>query len=43
LKLKIEGAGPVHRQVEGKRETLVPVSSDATITVIYRWNTPAKS
>lgn len=43
LKLKIEGAGPVHRKVDGKRETLVPVSSDATITVIYRWNTPAKS
>jgi len=42
LKLKVEGAEPIHRQVEGDKETLVPVTSDTTITVTYRWNAPAK-
>ncbi|MDF1826138.1 MAG: PA14 domain-containing protein [Verrucomicrobiales bacterium] len=42
LALKIEGSEPVHRQIEGKKETLVEVTGDSTVTVTYRWNTPLK-
>lgn len=42
LKLKVEGAELVHRQVEGKKETLVEIAGDSTLTVTYRWNAPLK-
>ncbi|MEM7602400.1 MAG: c-type cytochrome [Verrucomicrobiota bacterium] len=42
LKIRIDGAEPVIRQVNGGKETLVPVSSNSTLTVTYRWNTPGK-
>lgn len=42
MKIEIQGADPVTRQVEGKTETLIPVSGDSTIKVTYRWNNPLK-
>ncbi|MDF1657572.1 MAG: PA14 domain-containing protein [Verrucomicrobiales bacterium] len=42
LKLKVEGADLVHRQIEGKKETLVEIAGDSTLTVTYRWNAPLK-
>ncbi|MAS94302.1 MAG: hypothetical protein CMO55_13980 [Verrucomicrobiales bacterium] len=43
MKIKIQGADPVTRQIEGKKETLVPVSGESSITVTYRWNAPLES
>lgn len=40
MKIKVAGAAPVQRQSEGTKETLVSVSSDSTLTVTYRWNSP---
>lgn len=40
LAIRVEGAEPVERQVNGKKELLAPVSSATTLTVTYRWNTP---
>lgn len=40
MKIRVEGADPVVRQVGSGRETLVPVEAAGTLTVIYRWNAP---
>lgn len=42
MKVKVAGAETVQRQSDGKKETLVLVSSDSTLTVTYRWNAPLK-
>ncbi|MDF1860879.1 MAG: PA14 domain-containing protein [Verrucomicrobiales bacterium] len=42
MKVKIDGADPVLRQVGGAKELLAPVSNDATLTITYRWNDPLK-
>ncbi len=42
MAIKIEGAEPVIRKIGDKNETLVPVGSDTTLTITYRWNAPLK-
>lgn len=37
MKVEIEGAEPVVRQVGGKKELLAPVTGDSTLTITYRW------
>ena len=38
MKMKIEGAEPVLRQSGNRKEVLIPIASDSTIVVFYRWN-----
>jgi mono/diheme cytochrome c family protein len=42
MKVKIDGADPVLRQIGGAKELLAPVSSDSTLTITYRWNAALK-
>ena len=42
LNIRTAGAEPVIRQVNGKKELLLPVSDNASLTIDYRWDTPLK-
>lgn len=39
LKIQISGAETVTRRIDGRFETLVPITGDQTLTIAYRWNT----
>lgn len=40
MKIRIEGADTTIRQSGGKKELLVPITSQSDITITYRWNEP---
>ncbi len=43
MAIRIEGADPVTRQVEGGKETLVLLETDTPVIITYRWNTPLQN